>query len=100
MNWKAWNWKSKRFVILGLVAVSVVLFGGGMNPTQRRRAYLAIAAVIIAMFGAGLGYWVAFGQHHQICADGRPPKAEQDQLLEPTLYQCHNGQVVTSSGLP
>jgi hypothetical protein len=71
-----------------------------VNAQQRRRVYLALAAVIVALFGAGMAYYVVVGQHHRICADGKPPKAEQDQLLEPTLYQCHNGQVVTSSGLP
>jgi hypothetical protein len=71
-----------------------------MNRTQRRRAYLIIAAIWLAMFGAGIAYWIVSGQHNQLCADGRPPKSEDDQLLEPTVYLCHNGQVVTSSGLP
>jgi hypothetical protein len=71
-----------------------------VNPAQKRQVYLALASVIVALFGAGVAYWIVAGQHHQICADGRPPLQQRDDGMGQLTYRCHNGQIVTGSILP
>ena len=71
-----------------------------MTFRDRRRVVLLLALAVIASFGAGIGYWVAAGQHHAICDDGRPPLQQQDSGLGQIVYRCHNGQIVTGSILP
>jgi hypothetical protein len=66
------NWKSKRSVLLGLAAVCLVLFVGGMAAAWNNR-------------------------HHTICPDGKAPVAERSGLLGQTEYRCHDGRVVTTA---
>jgi hypothetical protein len=64
------NLRDRRMVVLGLIALSAVIFVAGIGA-----AYLS--------------------RNDKICKDGKPPIRQQAAALEPTLYLCHNGQVVT-----
>ncbi len=64
------NLRSKRFVILALVAISACLFAGGVLA-----AYLS--------------------RHDKICPDGRAPIAQRSEVIGATEYKCHGGVVVT-----
>ena len=46
------------------------------------------------IFVAGIG--AAFlSRHDKLCKDGKAPVAQKAAALEPTLYLCHDGQIVT-----
>ncbi len=62
--------RSKRSVMLALLAVSIVLFGGGM-----------------------LAFYLSRNQ--TICPDGKPPIAQRSEVIGATEYKCHGGTVVT-----
>jgi hypothetical protein len=64
------NLRNRRAVILGLVVFSVVIFVAGIGA-----AFLS--------------------RHDKLCKDGKAPVAQKAAALEPTLYLCHNGQIVT-----
>ena len=64
------NWRSKRSVLLLVVAVCGAIFVAGM------------AAAFI-------------NRHNSICRDGRDPVAQRSAILGQVAYQCHNGQIVT-----
>jgi len=61
---------SKKTVMLGLLAISLVLFGGG----------------ILAFF---------LTRNDSICPNGKPPVAQRSAILEATQYRCSDGVVVT-----
>ena len=67
------NWRSKKIVLLAIGAVCAVVFAFGMAAAWHNR-------------------------HTTICKDGKPPARQQGGLLGQTLYQCHNGQIVTVPG--
>jgi len=71
-----------------------------VNQHQKRQFYVVLALTIVALFGAGVAYWIAAGQHHRICSDGRNPVAQRDDGMGQVVYRCHNGQIVTGSILP
>jgi hypothetical protein len=62
--------RNRRFVLVGLAASAVILFLGGMVAAYESR-------------------------NDRICPDGRAPISERQGILEPTLYLCHGGKVVT-----
>jgi hypothetical protein len=62
--------RSKRFVMLALLAVSLVLFGGG----------------VLAFF---------LSRNDTICPNGKPPVAQRSEVIGSTEYRCSNGVVVT-----
>ena len=64
------NLRNRRFVLLGLATVAVVLFG----------------------FGILAGY---LSRNDRICKNGKPPISQNSEPVGPTLYLCSNGQVVT-----
>jgi hypothetical protein len=66
------NWRSRRFVLLVLAGVCLVMFAGGMAAAWHNR-------------------------NHTICPDGKPPVAQQAGLLGQTEYKCHDGRVVTTA---
>jgi len=65
------NWKSKKHVLLLIGVACLLLAGAGMAAAWHNR-------------------------HQTICADRKPPKAQQPGLLGQTLYLCHDGHVVTT----
>lgn len=64
------NMRSRRTVLLGVVAIAAVVFIGGMAAA-----------------------W--FSRNDTICKDGKPPVRQRAAPLQPTEFQCHNGQIVT-----
>ena len=64
------NFRSKRFVMLALAVVGVLLFAGGVLA----------------------GY---LSRHDKICPDGKPPIAQRSEVIGSTQYKCHGGVVVT-----
>jgi hypothetical protein len=57
--------------------------------------YAVIVIVVGALFAAGFvaGY---VSRNDKICSDGKPPVRQRpDVLLGHTVYQCHNGEMVT-----
>lgn len=62
--------RSKRFVLLALLAVSTVLFAGG----------------ILAFF---------LSRNDHICPNGKPPVAQRSEVIGQTEYRCSDGVVVT-----
>lgn len=67
-----------------------------MNLRNRRAVLIGLFAVCLAIFVGGMAAaWSA--RHHTICRDGKPPVAQKSATFEPTEYQCHDGQVVTMS---
>jgi hypothetical protein len=67
-----------------------------MRPAQKRLIYISLAATLGVLFLAGLlaGY---LDRHTAICADRKPPVAQQDTGLGQVLFRCHNGQIVTNN---
>ena len=64
------NLRSKRFVLVLLAVIAVVLFAGGILA-----AYLS--------------------RHDKICPDGKAPIAQRSEVIGQTEYKCHGGVVVT-----
>jgi hypothetical protein len=62
--------RSKRTVLLGLFAISVLLFAGG----------------VLAFF---------LSRNQTICPSGQQPVSYSSELLAPTTYLCPGGTVVT-----
>ena len=67
------NWRSKRQVLALILGVCVLLAGAG-----------AAAA------------WL--NRNHTTCRDGKPPLRQRPGILGQTVYQCQNGQLVTTPG--
>jgi hypothetical protein len=61
--------RNRRFVLLALAAIAVVLFAGGLLA----------------------GY---LSRHDTICANGKPPVAQRSEVIGQTEYRCSDGQVV------
>lgn len=65
-----------------------------MNWRSRRSVLLLVVAACAALFVAGMA--AAFlNRHKTICKDGKDPVAQRGGILGQVVYQCHNGQVVT-----
>ena len=64
--------RSKRFVLIGLLALVLIIFGAGMGAAWSVR-------------------------HKTFCQDGKPPVAEKTGAMLPTIFRCHNGQITTLS---
>lgn len=64
------NLRDKRFVLLALGAIAVVLFAGGLVA----------------------GY---LSRHDKICPNGKPPVAQRSEVIGQTQYRCSDGVVVT-----
>jgi hypothetical protein len=64
------NLRNKRFVLLALAVIAVLLFAGGVLA----------------------GY---LSRHNTICPDGKPPLAQRSEVIGSTEYKCHGGVVVT-----
>jgi hypothetical protein len=64
-----------------------------VDQGQKRLVYMGLAALILALFAGGIiaGY---AGRHTPICKDGKPPKQQHDTGIGQIAYRCHNGQVV------
>jgi hypothetical protein len=67
------NWRSKRQVLVLILAVCLLMVAGGMAAAWHNR-------------------------HNTICADGKPPVEQQVGLLNQGEYLCHDGHVVTTPG--
>ena len=67
------NWRSKRTVLIGVLAICLLVFIGGMSAA-----------------------WVS--RNNTICRDGKPPLQQQGGLLGQIEFRCHNGQIVTTPG--
>ena len=68
-----------------------------MNWTSKRAVLGLIAAVCAVVFVAGMAAaWN--NRHHTICRDGKPPVRQRGGILGQMVYQCHDGQVVTTPG--
>ena len=67
-----------------------------LNWRSKRTVLLVILAVCLAVFGAGMAAaWV--NRDNTICKDGKAPVAQQGGLLGQVVYKCHNGELVTNS---
>ena len=66
------NLRNKKAVLIGLIVVLLIIFVAGMGAAWRVR-------------------------DTTICKDGKPPVAQQGGLILPTVYKCHNGQIITAS---
>jgi hypothetical protein len=60
---------------------------------QRRRVLIGLAALAVVLFAGGIvaGY---SQRNDKLCSDGKPPKAQQDPGFGQISYLCHNGQIV------
>jgi vancomycin permeability regulator SanA len=68
-----------------------------MNWTSKRAVLGLIGAVCAVVFVAGMvAAWN--NRHHTICRDGKAPVRQRGGILGQTVYQCHDGQVVTTPG--
>lgn len=68
-----------------------------LNWRSKRTVLLVILAACLAVFGAGMAAaWV--NRDNTICRDGKPPREQQGGLLGQVVYLCHNGQLVTTPG--
>jgi hypothetical protein len=67
------NWRSKRQVLF--------LFAG--------------VAVLLMLVGAAAAW---YNRDHTTCADGKPPVRQRGGILGQTVYQCHDGRLVTTPG--
>ena len=66
-----------------------------MNRAQKKRVYVGLAVVVAALFCAGFvaGF---LARNDKLCGDGRPPiRQRPDIALGHTVYQCHDGQLIT-----
>jgi hypothetical protein len=64
---------------------------------RRKGVLIGIAVACAAVFIAGMGAaWLS--RNNTICKDGRPPVQQQGGYLDPTIYMCHNGEIVTQPG--
>jgi hypothetical protein len=65
-----------------------------VNWRSRRSVLLLVLAACAALFVAGMA--AAFlNRHTTICNDGKDPVAQRGGILGQVVYQCHDGQVVT-----
>jgi len=63
---------------------------------NRRTVLLGVFVAVLVIFAAGMGAaWHV--RNKTICKDGKPPVAQQSAALMPTVYKCHNGQIITSA---
>jgi hypothetical protein len=67
------NWKSKKAVLALVLGACLVVFVGGMAAAWASR-------------------------DNTICRDGKPPVRQQGGLLGQIVYECHDGQLVTTPG--
>ena len=67
------NWRSKKTVLLAIGGVCLVVFLAGMAAAWNNR-------------------------HTTICRDGKPPKYQRGGILGQMVYECHDGQIVTTPG--
>ena len=64
---------------------------------RRKTVLIGIFVLCVVIFVAGMAAaW--FSRHNTICKDGKPPVAQMGGQLDPTIYRCHNGEVVTQPG--
>jgi hypothetical protein len=64
---------------------------------RRKAVLLGIFVACLLIFGAGMAAaWLA--RNNTICKDGKPPVAQMGGQLDPTIYKCHNGEIVTQPG--
>ncbi len=64
---------------------------------RRKAVLLGIFVLCLVIFGAGMGAaWLS--RNTTICKDGKPPVQQKGGLLDPTIYRCHNGEIVTQPG--
>ena len=67
------NWRSKKVVLALIGGVCALVFAAGMAAAWHNR-------------------------HTTICRDGKPPYRQHGGLLGQTVYQCQDGQLVTTPG--
>jgi len=66
-----------------------------LNRQQKKRVYVGLAALILVLFCGGIlaGY---LSRNDKLCTDGRPPlKQRPDVALGHVVYLCHDGELVT-----
>jgi hypothetical protein len=64
---------------------------------RRRAVLIGLVVACAVVFVAGMGAaW--FSRDNTICKDGKPPVQQQGGYLDPTIYKCHNGEIVTQPG--
>jgi hypothetical protein len=67
-----------------------------MNLRNKKAVLIGLLVVLLVIFVAGMGAaWRV--RDKTICKDGKPPVAQKGGTLLPTIYKCHNGQVITAS---
>jgi hypothetical protein len=65
-----------------------------VNLRNRRLVLVAMAVLAMVLFAGGL-LAAYLSRHDSICPDGKPPIAQQSDVIGPTEYLCHGGKVVT-----
>jgi hypothetical protein len=66
-----------------------------MPQRQKRLVYLGLTLAAIVLFAAGALYGYA-NRHTPICANGKPPVAQQDDDMGQVMYLCTDGSTVTN----
>jgi hypothetical protein len=64
-----------------------------VDQRQRRFVYIGLAALILALFAGGLLYGYP-RRHTPICKDGKLPVKQEDTGIGQVAYRCHNGQII------
>lgn len=65
-----------------------------MSRQQKRLVYLGLTAMVLVLFVGGVLYGYS-GRNTPICKDGKPPRQQQDTGIGQIEYLCQNGQIVT-----
>jgi hypothetical protein len=70
--------------------------GRSINLRNKKAVLIGLLVVLLIIFVAGMGAaWSV--RNTTICKDGKPPVAQKGGTLLPTIYKCHNGQMITAS---
>ena len=64
--------------------------------SKRQVLFLILGVIALVMIAGAGAAWVT--RNNTLCSDGKPPVAQRAGILGPSLYRCHNGQIVTTPG--
>jgi hypothetical protein len=71
-----------------------------MSPRNRRLVAIGLGALVVLLFLGGIVAFFVDFRHHKVCPDGKQWISRTDQGLGRITYDCGNGVTVTQGIIP